>query len=66
MAKDNAPDLSGHLFASDGESLNDLAGPERAAADHGDGWLVPPPGGIPDTMPTEGANGSKAWRAHTL
>ncbi len=54
------------FLPGDGESLNDLAGPERAAADHGDGWLVPPPGGIPDTMPTEGANGSKAWRAHTL
>ena len=32
------------FLPGDGESLNDLAGPERAAADHGDGWLVPPAG----------------------
>jgi pimeloyl-ACP methyl ester carboxylesterase len=43
-----------------GQSLNDLPGPDRAAAtqaaadEHGDGWLVPrPPGSISDAMPAE-------------
>ena len=49
------------FLPGDGQSLNDLTGPERAAAaqaaadEHGDGWLLPrPPGSISKTMPAEG------------
>ena len=48
------------FLPSDGQSLNDLTGPERAAAAkaaadaHGDGWLLPrPPGSISEAMPAE-------------
>lgn len=49
------------FLPGEGQCLNDLTSPERAAAaqaaadEHGDGWLLPrPPGSISDTMPAEG------------
>ncbi|NQV56485.1 MAG: alpha/beta hydrolase, partial [Rhodospirillales bacterium] len=49
------------FLPADGQCLNDLTGPERAAAakaaadEHGGGWRLPrPPGSISKSMPAEG------------